>query len=221
MNLKNILLILIVLLVAIAAGSWVSSNKKVANKEAVEAARARFSNIQGNILSPARKITIPYLQQHDGAAFTAAVLQGHWSIFFFGFTHCSEVCPLAMSVLAQAKKLAEAQSLTFPKVYLVSVDQERDDLKSLAKFVSGFDKSFTGVTGDPKLIKALALQMSVFYAPAEKIKGDENYQIGHSAAMLFLNPEGKLKAFLNPPHTAEKLLQDIATVKKLPEESQK
>lgn len=212
MKLKKILLILIVLLVAIAAGSWYSSNKKLAKKEALESARAKFSSIQGNILSPARKITIPYLQKHDGAAFTATELQGHWSIFFFGFTHCSEVCPLAMSVLAQAKKLAQVQAFDFPKVYLVSVDQERDDLKSLTKFVNSFDQSFTGITGDPKLIKALALQMSVFYKAVEKDKRTEHYQIGHSATLLLLNPEGKLKAFLSPPHTPERILKDIVKV---------
>lgn len=205
-------MILIATALAVAAGSWMSGNEKIEKEKEIEAARARFSIIQGSMLSPSRKITVPYLQKHDSTAFTGADLQGHWSILFFGFTHCSEVCPLAMSVLAQAKKLAEGQSLVFPEVFLVSVDQDRDDLKSLKKFVEGFDQSFTGVTGDPKLIKALSLQMSVIYMPAEKNKKGENYQIDHSAAILLLNSQGRLKAFLNPPHTAEKLLKDIVTV---------
>jgi len=212
MNLKSTLLILFAAAAAIVAGSWLSSNQKTAKEEAIETARERFSTIQGNILSPARKITVPYLQKHDGAAFTGKELQGHWSILFFGFTRCSEICPLTMSMLVQAKKLAEDQKLDFPKVYLVSIDQERDDLKTLEKFVGGFDKAFTGVTGDPKLIKALSLQMNVIYMPAEQAKDVENYQIDHSVALLLLNPQGSLKAFLNPPHTPEKILKDIATV---------
>ena len=212
MNMKNTLLILIVAAIAITAGSWFSVNQKSQKDIAIEAAREKFSNIQGNVLSPARRITVPHLQKHDGTAFTGDELKGHWSILFFGFTHCSEICPVTMSMLAQAKKMAEDQKLDFPKVYLVSVDQERDDLESLGKFVSGFDESFTGVTGDPKLIKALSLQMSVVYMPAEQGKDVENYQIDHSAALLLLNPDGGLVAFLNPPHSPEKIFKDIRTV---------
>ncbi|MFW2438979.1 MAG: SCO family protein [Arenicellales bacterium] len=212
MNLKSTLLILIVAAAAIVAGSWFSSSQETEKEKAIQAAREKFSSIQGNVLSPARKITVPYLQKHDGTAFTGEELQGHWSILFFGFTHCSEICPVTMAKLAQAKKLAEEQGLDFPEVYLVSIDQERDDLQSLGKFVGGFDESFTGVTGDPKLIKALSLQMSVVYMPAEQPKDVENYQIDHSAALLLLNPQGSLKAFLNPPHTAEKILKEIVAV---------
>jgi protein SCO1/2 len=214
MNLKSTVLILIVAALAIAAGSVFSVSQKTQKDAAIEAARAKFSSIQGNVLSPARRISVPHLQKHDGTVFNGDELKGHWSILFFGFTHCSEICPVTMSMLAQAKKLAEEQKLEFPKVYLVSVDQERDDLKSLGKFVGGFDKSFIGVTGDPKLIKALSLQMSVVYMPAEQAKDVENYQIDHSAALLLLNPDGSLVAFLNPPHSPEKIFKDIGTVVK-------
>ncbi|MEA1889557.1 MAG: SCO family protein [Pseudomonadota bacterium] len=212
MNLKSTVLILIVAVVAIAAGSMFSVNQKSKKEEAIEAARAKFSNIQGNVLSPARRISVPHLQKHDGMVFNGDELKGHWSILFFGFTHCSEICPVTLSMLAQAKKMAEEQKIEFPKVYLVSVDQKRDDLDSLKKFVTGFDESFTGVTGDPKLIKALSLQMSVVYMPAEQAKDIENYQIDHSASLLLLNPDGSLVAFLNPPHSPEKIFKDIRTV---------
>jgi protein SCO1/2 len=215
MNIKNTVIILLVAVFAIAAGSYFSTMKKQAEREdAAEAAHAKYSNVQGNVLNPVRKITVPSLQQHDGKPFTGEDLQKHWSILFFGFTHCSEICPTTMSLLAQAKKMAEEQNVEFPKVYLVSVDPERDDAGSLGKFVGGFDKEFTGVTGDPKLIKALSLQMSVIYMPAEPGKTDsgkddgKGYQIDHSAALLLMNPEGNLVAFLNPPHTAEKILKD-------------
>ncbi len=212
MNIKSTVLILVVAVLAIVAGSWFSASQKTDKDKAIEAARAKFSNIQGNVLSPARRISVPHLQKHDGMVFNGDELKGHWSILFFGFTHCSEICPVTLSMLAQAKKLAEEKGIEFPKVYLVSVDQERDNLQSLKKFVTGFDESFTGVTGDPKLIKALSLQMSVVYMPAVEDKDVENYQIDHSAALLLLNTDGSLVAFLNPPHSPEKIFKDIRTV---------
>ena len=227
MNIKNTILILLVAVVAVAAGSWFSSTKKTAQEEAVEAARAKYASVQGNILSPPRKIAVPELVKHDETAFTGKDLQGQWSILFFGFTNCHMVCPTGMSMLAQAKKLAEDQKLDFPQVYLVSVDPERDDPATMRKFVTGFDKDFIGVTGDPKSIKALSLQMSVIYMraqPEKPGKSDEggkssddknnveNYQIDHSAAMLLINPQGSLTAFLNAPHTPDRILKDIKVV---------
>ena len=216
---RNTVLILVVVVLSIAAGSFFSIRNKMAEKEeAVLAERQKYANIQGNVLSPVRKIAVPVLEKHDGTPFTNESLQGHWSILFFGFTHCSEICPAAMSVLAQAKKMAEKQNVEFPEVVLVSVDPERDDLKALGKFVTGFDSDFSGVTGDPKLIKALSLQMSVIYMRAQsdnkngEKKEDENYQIDHSAALLLLNKQGNLVAFLNPPHSPEKVLQDVRTI---------
>ena len=224
MNMKNTILILIVAAVAVAAGSWFSSSQKTAQEEAVEAARAKFASVQGNILSPPRKIAVPELVKHDGTAFNGKDLQGQWSILIFGFTNCHMICPTGMSMLAQAKKLAEDQKVDFPQVYLVSVDPERDDPGTMKKFVTGFDKDFIGVTGDPESIKALSLQMSVIYMRAQPEKSDEsakssdekdsadNYQIDHSAAMLLINPQGSLTAFLNAPHTPERILKDIKVV---------
>ena len=48
--------------------------------------------------------------------------------------------------------------------------------------------------------------------PAEQGKDVENYQIDHSAALLLLNPDGGLVAFLNPPHSPEKIFKDISRV---------
>ena len=224
MNMKNTLLILIVAVVAVAAGSWFSSTQKTAQEEAIEAARAKFASVQGNILSPPRKIAVPELVKHDGSPFNSKDLQGQWSILFFGFTNCHMICPTAMSMLTQAKKLAEEKKVAFPQVYLVSVDPERDDPATMSKFVTGFDKDFIGVTGDPESIKALSLQMSVIYMRAQSEKadesgnrsadkgGEENYQIDHSAAMLLINPQGSLTAFLNAPHTPTSILNDIQIV---------
>ena len=158
MNMKNTFLILIVAIVAVAAGSWFSSTQKTAQEKAIEAARAKFASVQGNILSPPRKIAVPELVKHDGSPFNSKDLQGQWSILFFGFTNCHMICPTAMSMLTQAKKLAEEKKVAFPQVYLVSVDPERDDPDTMSKFVTGFDKDFIGVTGDPESIKALSLQ---------------------------------------------------------------
>ncbi|MFV2004572.1 MAG: SCO family protein [Gammaproteobacteria bacterium] len=225
MALKSKLTIVIAAVVAMSAGFWLSSMwqsnddkatesaQEKAHEIALAEARKNFSPIQGIILSPARKIAVPALIKDDGKVFTLDDLTGHWSLLFFGYTHCPDICPVTMGVVAQAKKTAAADGKTFPDVFFVSVDPERDKVKMLGEYVQYFDKDFIGVTGDKDLIKALALQMSVVNMKMPVADtNDSAYLVDHSAALLLLNPEGKLVAFLNPPHDPKTILEDIEKV---------
>ena len=84
----------------------------------------------------------------------------------------------------------------------------------LSEYVQYFDKEFIGVTGNKDFIKALTLQMSVVYMkmPADDQASDSSYLMDHSAALLLINPEGKLVAFFNPPHDPKTILKDFQTV---------
>jgi len=225
MALKLKLTLVIAAVVAMSAGFWLSSiwqsnddkaaesAQEKAHEIALAEARKNFSPIQGIILSPARKIAVPALIKDDGKVFTLDDLTGHWSLLFFGYTHCPDICPVTMGVVAQAKKTAAADGKTFPDVFFVSVDPERDKVKMLGEYVQYFDKDFIGVTGDKDLIKALALQMSVVNMKMPVADtNDSAYLVDHSAALLLLNPEGKLVAFLNPPHDPKTILEDIEKV---------
>ncbi len=207
-----------------SAGFWLSllyqnSNDKIyqdtlenTDEKQLAEARKNFSPIQGVILSPARKVAIPALVKDDGSTFTLDDITGQWSLLFFGYMHCPDVCPVTMGVTAQAKKIATENNQHFPHVIFISVDPERDKVEMLADYVQYFDKDFIAVTGEANLIKALALQMSVVYMKMPVEKGSSNYLVDHSSALLLLNPEGKLVAFFNPPHDAKTILTDFQTV---------
>ena len=214
MALKTNSLIVAAAIVAMSAGFWLSSVQQDDNDKKSLDARQKFSPIQGSILSPARKIAVPALIKDNGEVFRIDDLSGQWHILFFGYTHCPDICPTTMGVLAQAKKTAEASGLIFPGVVFISVDPERDKVETLGQYVQYFDKDFIGVTGDPALVKALALQMSVVYMkmPTEAGSEADDYIVDHSSALLLLDPQGRLKAFLNPPHDPSTILKDIQTV---------
>ncbi|MBL4711217.1 MAG: SCO family protein [Gammaproteobacteria bacterium] len=218
---KSKSLLLVAAIIAMLGGYWLSSMQKNAGdadvlsdkEQALATARANFSPIQGTVLSPPRKIAIPALIKDDGNTFTLNDLTGRWHFLFFGYTHCPDVCPVTMGVMAQAKKMATENNHIFPGVIFVSVDPERDKVEMLADYVQYFDKEFIGVTGDEKLIKALTLQMSVVYlkvqAEASSVNG---YLVDHSSSLILINPEGKLAAYFNSPHDAKKILQDFQTM---------
>lgn len=203
-------------LVAMSAGFLLSSiqhERENDTEKALTEARKNYSPIQGSILSPARKIAVPALLKDNGELFTLEDLTGQWHLLFFGYTHCPDICPTTMGVLAQAKKTALANNQTFPQVVFISVDPQRDSVDMLGDYVRYFDDDFIGVTGKEDLIKALTLQMSVVYMKMPVAgASDSAYLVDHSSALLLLNPEGKLVAFLNPPHEPKTILKDFQTV---------
>lgn len=218
--------IVIAAAIAMSAGIWLSTVLQTNDETSVaelkdreiQEARNKFSPIQGNILTPARKVMIPALTKDDGEPFSLADLTGQWHFLFFGYTNCPDICPVTMGVLAQAKKIATANNHMFPGVIFISVDPERDRVEMLADYVQYFDKDFIGVTGDKDLIKALTLQTSVVYMkmPADgdssNASGDSGYLVDHSSAVLLFNPEGRLVAFFNAPHDPQTMLKDFQTV---------
>jgi protein SCO1/2 len=218
MSFNRNILISTAAIAAMSAGVWLSSMQSYDNninrEQTLAEARKNFSPIQGVVLSPARKIAVPALTKDNEKTFTLDDLTGEWHLLFFGYTHCPDICPATMGVVAQAKKTAEEAHQIFPEVIFISVDPERDTAEMLGKYVRYFDKDFIGVTGNKDLIKALALQMSVVFmaTPVKNNPATSDYIVDHSSALLLLNPEGKLAAFLNPPHDPKTILKDFQTV---------
>ncbi len=205
---NNKLLITLAALGAMLAGYWLGQQQ---DTPAAGNATA-LPSIQGFILQTPRKIGIPELLKDDGQAFGKQDLAGRWSLMFYGYTNCPDICPATMSVLSAAKKLAEDQQRPFPQVVFVSVDPQRDNARLVADYVRYFDEDFIGITGEEKLLQAMAMQMSVaaMSVPAEK-PGDA-YLVDHSANLMLLNPAVEMVAMLKPPFTAEHILQTIKTV---------
>lgn len=166
------------------------------------------SEIQGFVLSTPRKLGVPTLTQGDGTVFDAEDLQGRWSLMFYGFTNCPDICPMTLSTVAAARKA----SVAFPQVVFVSVDPQRDAAELVGEYVSYFDDSFIGVTGEEKLLEAMARQMSVVaqaQAPAEP--GGE-YLVDHSSNLMLIDPDVRLVAMLKPPHSIETINRAISVV---------
>lgn len=137
------------------------------------------------------------LVNQDGEEVTEANLKGEWSLLFFGFTFCPDICPTTMGVLARAMDRLEDP----PQVILVSVDPERDTPEALANYVPGFDPAFKGYTGEFDEIVKFATQVNVAFG---KVPGDEpgTYTIDHSASIVVVNPEGQYAGFIKAPHNA-------------------
>jgi len=155
-----------------------------------------------------RKLAIPALQQGNGSSFDMASLQEKWSLLFFGYTHCPDICPTTLSTVARAKSELEQTAKQFPQVVFISVDPERDNVKLLGDYVSYFDKDFIGATGEEKLLRAITVQMNSMFM-IQPSENENEYQVGHSLNLVLINPNVELVAVLRPPHSVESILDAL------------
>ena len=88
------------------------------------------------------------LVDQDGKPLPPRFFDGHWTLVFFGFTQCPDICPTTLATLAQAnKQFADLPAESRPRMLLVSVDPERDPPSILAPYVRFFDPAFLAATG--------------------------------------------------------------------------
>ena len=143
----------------------------------------------------------------NGETFSNKDLEGSWTLMYFGFTYCPDICPATLANLAQVMKELKAinpQVAEKVDVMLVSVDPGRDTPEKLAQYVDFFDESFTGATGDAANLKALTQQLNVAFEVVGDTSSDD-YLVEHSAQVVLVNPRGDYQGFLKPPFKPKEL----------------
>lgn len=147
--------------------------------------------------------------------FTEKSLQGHWSLLFFGFTHCAMVCPTSMTALKQTYEQLQQDKAPLPEVVFISVDPERDDLKQIKQYVHTFNPNFTGATGTPQQLAGLSTQLGVLYMKVTQPNAPaKDYSIDHTGSILVVNPKGELAAIFTMPHDSKKMTAELKEIMK-------
>jgi protein SCO1/2 len=159
------------------------------------------------ILSPSRELPSFRLIDQDGRALAPDFLQGQWSLVFFGFTHCPDVCPTTLATLARMRKqLTGLESTEQPRVVFVSVDPERDTPPRLKEYVRFFDPGFIGATGTPDEVQKVAKAFSVPFMKVPLPGG--GYTVDHGAGVFVIAPSGRIVAYASPPLVPDVLARD-------------
>lgn len=124
-------------------------------------------------------------------------LTGRWSILFFGFTHCADICPTTLSILATMYSALTPEDQDDLQIVLVTVDAQRDTPQRMQEYLTEFHRDFIGITGNPYAILKLAAEVNIAYDAT--VSADEDYQIPHSGDLVLINPEGELHGYFRPP----------------------
>jgi len=209
--LKYSIMMTAVALAAMLAGVWLADIYRERDSRAV-----LLPNQVITLFPDPKPLTAFALTDHKNRVFDLASLKGKWSFLFFGFTHCPDVCPMTLAVLARArdsiaKHTAGAEDIQF---VFISVDPNRDTVSKLGQYVDYFDTTFLGVTGNDAQIRNLAGQLGAAYQVAIK-PGMENYPVYHSTAVFLLDPRARYHAVFTPPHDAEAISRRFKVVREL------
>jgi protein SCO1/2 len=161
-----------------------------------------------------KPLTAFALTDHENRVFDVASLKGKWSFLFFGFTHCPDICPTTLAVLARARDNIAKSTVGTEDIQFVciSVDPNRDTAGKLRQYVDYFDTTFLGVTGDNAQIGNLAGQLGAAYQVAIT-PGMENYPVYHSTAVFLLDPRARYHAVFTPPHDADAISKRFKVVR--------
>ena len=151
------------------------------------------------------------LVNQKGEGVTLETFRNHWSLVFFGFTHCPDICPTTLQILSVARKtLADNGQQPLPRIVLVSVDPERDTPELMAQYMSYFGDDNLGITGSLDEVKKLTTELGIFFAKQQG--NEESYSVDHSAAVLVINPEAEFHALFGGTHQIENFVKDVPLI---------
>ncbi|WP_444934562.1 SCO family protein [Microbulbifer sp. JTAC008] len=137
------------------------------------------------------------LLSDDSRDFYTKDFQGKWTLVFFGFTHCPDICPTTLSTLNNFYKTLDESTRASTDVVLVSVDPSRDKPEQLGQYVRYFNSEFRGITGDFFKLKKFATQLNVPFNKVSLAEG--GYTIDHGSQVVLINPRGHYHAFFKAP----------------------
>ncbi|WP_105102650.1 SCO family protein [Microbulbifer pacificus] len=133
----------------------------------------------------------------SGNVFNTAQMTGRWTLVFFGFTHCPDVCPTTLATLNSFYQTLDEETRRDTDVLLVSVDPERDQPQQLHEYVRYFNPDFAGVTGEFLNLKRFANQLNV---PFNKVPLESGgYTVDHGSQVVLINPRGHYHGFFKAP----------------------
>jgi protein SCO1 len=171
--------------------------------------RDRPQGAEGTLLGAA--IGGPFkLIDQNGNTVTNTDLEGKWLLVYFGYTHCPDACPTALSNIALAlSDLGAAQKQEVRPVF-ITIDPERDTSKALKDYVAAFDAPILALTGSTVAIGQAANEYRVYYAKHPEAGGD--YSMDHTSIIYVMDPKGRFTASFGGDDPPEQL---VARLKKL------
>ncbi|MFI4975630.1 MAG: SCO family protein [Caulobacterales bacterium] len=148
-----------------------------------------------------------HMVDQNGAPRDEGMLKGKWTVIFFGYTFCPDVCPTTLTALGQAMDQLGPRASAV-RVVFVTVDPDRDTPAKLKAYLSSpvFPKNVIGLTGTPAQVAGIARAYHIFY---QKEGTGADYSMDHSAILYLMTPDGQFDHAIPTGVTPEEMARQI------------
>ena len=153
------------------------------------------------------------LSDHRGEPFGADDFAGRWTVLFFGFTSCPDICPTTLNELDRASQLLAGHPLDGRLRYaMLTVDPARDSPERLAEYLGKINPRFVGLTGEYLDLQRFARQFNVSFTKQTDPDDWTRYTVQHSSHVSLLDPQGRYRAFFKQPANGAELARGLLSL---------
>lgn len=202
MNKSRIALVAVIALVGGFALSWyIASNKPI--------------ELESGLWFGEQARALPEFELVDDRrqALTRRELAGHWSLLFFGYTHCPDICPITLQTLADMVRAIDDPDVSDAlQVYFISVDPERDSPEVLAEYVTYFNPEFHGASAPLEQLIPLTKSLGIAHAIRKHAGDSDAYDVDHSSAIVLVNPRAEYAGLFGAPQDAGAMARDLTRI---------
>ena len=140
---------------------------------------------------------------------TSESLKGKFTLVYFGFTNCPDICPLTLATMTQALSMAGPVADDVLPLF-ITVDPERDTVTVMADYVANFHPRFLGLTGTLDQVRAATSAYRVYFKKA-KVVSPEDYMVDHSGSVYLMDQTGAYMTHFKPNATPEQMAARLRT----------
>ncbi|MCJ7598243.1 MAG: SCO family protein [Methyloceanibacter sp.] len=126
----------------------------------------------------------------SGKTVTDQNFRGRYMLIFFGYTHCPDICPAELQVMAAALDQLGPKAAKVVPIF-ITLDPERDTPEAVGAYVKNFGPNIVGLTGSTEAVAAAAKAYRVSFSKFQDENSGTNYTIDHSALAYLMGTDGE------------------------------
>lgn len=134
--------------------------------------------------------------------------QGKFTVVFFGYTHCPDVCPVTLAQMRRVQEMLGEDAAQVNFVF-ISVDGERDTPERLLQYLANFRGNFIGLTGEEDTVRTIIGAFNGVFEINNPGGMLENYTVDHTASTFLLDKKGNWRRTYAYNTSPEIIVPDI------------
>ncbi|MDE0410426.1 MAG: SCO family protein [Alphaproteobacteria bacterium] len=147
------------------------------------------------------------LTDHNGRTVTDGTFRGRFTLLYFGYTFCPDLCPTNLLTMAEAVEALGPEQAERVQPLFVTVDPERDDPAALRDYMAHFGPRFLGLRGTPAQTRAVlkAWRIHRRKVPSGAGADADDYLVDHATLTFLMGPDGRFRTLFPHDTRAEKM----------------